>query len=148
MADSPDQVRALLDAGADVNAADDYGATPLHRQSVSPRPTVENLEIVKMLLEAGADLKAETENGLQPWKFVRLHSSVANSHLTIYDDIAQAARDTGVSMDDYLAANPRDREHLESFLDHYLVEAQIRATLLDATVGPEFISKFRDQNPE
>ena len=148
MALTPDQVQALLDAGADVNAKDEYGRTPLHLQSVVARPTAENLEIVKMLVEAGSDLKAETDEGLQPWKYVQVRSTVANSHLHTYNRIAQAADVSGVSMDDYLAAHPREKERLDRFLDHYLADAQIRATLLDATVGPEFISKFRKKHSE
>ena len=145
---TPDQVRALLDAGADVNARDDYGATPLHLQSISPRPTAENLEIVKTLLEAEPTLQAETENGLPPWKFVRFQSSVATSHLDTYNDIARAADESGVSVDDYLAAHPHAQEQLDSFMEHHLMDAQIRATLLEATVGPEFVSKVRGQQPE
>ena len=148
MANTPDQIRALLDAGADVNATDDYGATPLHLQSISPRPTAENLEIVKMLLEAGADLQAETKDGLPAWKYVRLRSSVATSHLDTYNDIADAANDSGASIDDYLAAHPEAQERLDSFMEHHLADAQIRATLLEATVGPEFISKIRGQQTE
>ena len=148
MANTPDQIRALLDAGGDVNARDDYGATPLHLQSISPRPTAENLEIVKMLLEAGADLQAENENGLPPWKYVRLRSSVASSHLDTYNNIAQAANELGVSVDDYLSAHPRAKERLDRFMEHHLIDAQIRATLLEATVGPEFISRIRGQQPE
>ena len=148
MANTPDQVRALLDAGADVNARDDYGRTPVHRQSVVPRPSAENLEIVKTLLEAGADLQAETEDGLPPWKYVLFRSTVANSHLGTYNDIARAANDSGVSVDDYLTAHPRARERLDSFMEQYLVDAQIRATLLEATVGPEFVSEFLSKQPE
>ncbi|MDE2927101.1 MAG: ankyrin repeat domain-containing protein [Acidobacteriota bacterium] len=112
MANKPDQVRGLLDAGADVSAADEYGRTPLHRQSIAPRPSAENLEIVKMLLEAGADLQAKTEDGLPPWKHVLVHSTVATSHLGTYNDIARAANDSGVSVDDYLTAHPRLRSGL------------------------------------
>ena len=148
MAYTPDQVRALLDAGADVNARDEFGATPLHMQSIAPLPTAENLEIVKMLVEAGADLKAENEQGLQPWKYVRLRSSVPSSHLGTYNDIAKAANELGVSVDDYLTAHPRARERLDRFMEHHLVDAQIRATLLEATVGPEFISTIRGNQPE
>ena len=148
LANTPDQVRALLDAGADVNAADDFGATPLHLQSIPPRPTAENLEIVEMLLEAGADLQAETENGLPPWKFVRLRSSVATSHLDTYNDIAREADELGVSVDDYLAAHPREQESLDRFMEHHLVDAQIRRKLLEASVGPEFISRIHGQQSE
>lgn len=148
MAHTPDQVRALLDAGADVNAADEFGVTPLHRQSIPLRPTAENLEIVEMLLEAGADLQAETEDGLPPWKYVRFHSSVATSHLHTYEDIAQAANESGISIDDYLTAHPRARERLDSFMEHHLIDARIQARLLEATVGPEFISRIREQYSE
>ena len=101
-----------------------------------------------MLLEAGADLQAETEKGLPPWKFVRLRSSVASSHLNTYNNIARAANELGVSVDDYLSAHPRAEERLDRFMEHHLIDAQIRATLLEATVGPEFISKIRGQQPE
>ena len=148
MAHTPDQVRALLDAGGDVNARDEYGATPLHLQSIPPRPTAENLEIVEMLLEAGADLQAENEHGLPPWKYVRLRSSVASSHLDTYNDIARAADESGVSVDDYLAAHPREQESLDRFMEHHLVDAQIRRKLLEASVGPEFISRIREQQSE
>lgn len=148
LAHTPDQVRALLDAGGDVNARDEYGATPLHLQSIPPRPTAENLEIIEMLLEAGADLQAETEKGLPPWKFVRFQSSVASSHLNTYNNIARAANELGVSVDDYLSAHPRAKDRLDRFMEHHLIDAQIRATLLEATVGPEFISKIRGQQAE
>ena len=44
-------VRLLLDRGADVNIADEYGETALHWAAIHG-----HLDIVKMLIEHGADI--------------------------------------------------------------------------------------------
>jgi ankyrin repeat protein len=54
-------VKQHLDAGADVNAKDDSGWTPLHR-AVSK---VHN-KIAKLLIEEGADVNALNKDGLAP----------------------------------------------------------------------------------
>lgn len=54
-------VRALLDAGADVNAEDRVGHTPLFLASQEG-----HLETVVVLLEAGADVSIATGNGATP----------------------------------------------------------------------------------
>lgn len=41
-----------------------------------------------------------------------------------------------------------EKERLDNFREHPLVDAQGRATLLDETVGPEFGSKVRKQQSE
>lgn len=56
--DSPAFVRALIQAGADVNAADSDGVTPLH--------IVSNPESALMLVHAGAQLSARDHAGLMP----------------------------------------------------------------------------------
>lgn len=57
-------------------------------------------------------------------------------------------RPHGDVVDDYLTAHPRARERLDRFMEHHLADAQIGAKLLEATVGPEFISTIRGQQPE
>ena len=53
--------KALIDQGADVNAKDGYGVTPLHHAAG------ENLAgIGKMLVEAGADVNIRDESGHTP----------------------------------------------------------------------------------
>lgn len=53
-----DIARALIDAGADVNAANSLGNTPLIRSACTGR-----LELTRALLEAGANLDAQNADG-------------------------------------------------------------------------------------
>ena len=56
-----ESVKQHLDAGADVNAKDDSGWTPLHRAASK----VHN-KIAKLLIEEGADVNAVNKDGLAP----------------------------------------------------------------------------------
>src|SRR5439155_2835152 len=62
-------IRCLLDAGADVNAPDKNGATPLHR-AVRTRCSA----AVKLLLQAGADPTRRNRPGSTPF-----HLAVQNT---------------------------------------------------------------------
>lgn len=56
----------LIKKGADINARDTYGYTPLHRMASN------NLEVgAKALLDAGADPRAETKHGETPMSIAR-----------------------------------------------------------------------------
>jgi ankyrin repeat protein len=54
----PEIVRALLSAGADVNARDRNGTAPMHK--------AHTLEILKVLLDAGANVNVRDESGSTP----------------------------------------------------------------------------------
>ncbi len=66
---NPTIIRLLLDAGADPNAPDNRGATPLHWGAQNENPMV-----VTHLLSAGADLRAGDNDGYTP-----LHYAAARS---------------------------------------------------------------------
>ena len=56
--DDADMVDRLVKAGADVNARNDYGATPLSQAAV-----VGNVRVIRRLLSAGADVEAANADG-------------------------------------------------------------------------------------
>ena len=56
------QTQKLIEAGADVNAREDQGWTPLHFAAKDSG----NLEIVRALLDAGAEVDAENADGEPP----------------------------------------------------------------------------------
>jgi ankyrin repeat protein len=90
----PDLVRALLDAGADVDRRDpDTGRTALH-EAVSAGPGGDAPEVVRLLLAAGADVEATTYDGASALDIGRV---AAARHRR--DDAAQAgARDALVDL--------------------------------------------------
>ena len=63
---TPDDVAVLLDAGANVQARDDRGRTPLH-QAASGK----NWAVVTLLLSRGADVLAEDGAGETPRRVIR-----------------------------------------------------------------------------
>jgi len=66
------KVRALLDAGADVNARDRRAETPLHHAALLSR-----LEVARVLVEGGADVRACSPDGTTP-----LHYAAADANGT------------------------------------------------------------------
>ena len=60
-------VRALLKAGADVNAQDKYEVTPLHFAAYSGHD-----KAVHVLLEAGANVNAKDSDGCSPSDYARI----------------------------------------------------------------------------
>jgi ankyrin repeat protein len=59
----------LLDEGADVNAADDEGLTPLHAAASS-----DSVDVVRLLLDAGAEVNVRSNSGETP-----IYSAIRNT---------------------------------------------------------------------
>jgi ankyrin repeat protein len=81
-------VKTLVDHGADVNAADPKGLTPLIAAAAADHLPV---DVVKLLLDKGAKLEPKTEAGLTALDYARLHGTTP-----IVDLLVKAgAPDTG-----------------------------------------------------
>jgi hypothetical protein len=78
--ESPDTVRVLIAAGADVNALGPYGQSmTLHAASMG------NVEVVKALIAAGADVNVENEYGVAP-----LAAAAEQGHLDCVKELLDA----------------------------------------------------------
>ena len=86
----PRIVQRALDAGADVNAKDEYGYTPLHQMATMHRG---NEEICRLLLERGADPNARDDNGRTPLHWACLYNHTAIVRLLIEHGADAGARD-------------------------------------------------------
>jgi len=73
----PATVKALLDAGADVDARDETGATPLHVAASSPisgwRGLKRQEKVIALLLDAGAAVDALDDDGSTPLLLAMIH---------------------------------------------------------------------------
>jgi ankyrin repeat protein len=76
--DDADLVDRLVAAGADVNAANDYGATPLSQAAV-----VGNVRVIKRLLGAGADVESANADGQTALMVLARSSNVEAARLLL-----------------------------------------------------------------
>jgi ankyrin repeat protein len=83
------RVRALLEMGADPNAADAWGYAPLHRAAAAG-----HVSVIEQLISHGASVSAEDFRGAQPLHFACLcgHVDAAHSLLSAGADCHAAAR--------------------------------------------------------
>lgn len=115
---NPTIVRLLLQAGADPNAPNDSGLTPLHAGAWNSNPMV-----ISHLLDAGADLNARENDG-----YTALHYAAAQSG---NGRVVKLLVDRGA---DPLAESNDGRTPLHSALS-YRAEPSVVATMLDAGAG-------------
>ncbi len=77
--DSPEQMKLLIGAGANVNARDSEGENALHKLAWFGYPE-KNLQTARLLLNAGADIRAKNHEGKTPLDIL-LDNSLQNQEL-------------------------------------------------------------------
>jgi hypothetical protein len=145
-----DRVRKLLRKGANVNARDYIGCTPLHRAAFWGHAKVAELllergadvnarneggrtpglaDVVRLLLEHGADVNARDKNGKTP-----LHHAASRGHA----DVAELLLDHGADV------NARDKDgqtplHVaaaEKVFESFAADAEFARLLLERGADP------------
>ena len=114
-----DEVRTLIQAGADVNARSiDHGTTPLMQAAADGR-----MDLVDLLLASGADPMEYDENGN-----TALHEAVFHDHV----DIARLTIASGAIVSGYEAGEPMMMAALRGHVDCVRL-------FLDAGVDVDFV---------
>jgi ankyrin repeat protein len=80
------EVSRLLNVGADVNAKDNYGITPLHWASLTG-----HVQVFNELLEHEADIEAKDTDGETP-----LHNACCNGHVAVVNELLSRGANTEV----------------------------------------------------
>jgi len=83
-----DVVEALIAAGADVQARDELGLTPLFHACHDPQADCGHPDVVEALLAAGADREARIGYGVRPLMFAAGHGEAA-----VVDTLLKAGAD-------------------------------------------------------
>ena len=105
-------MRALLEAGADVNARDWYGGTPLYNTGV-----ICDVGAIKILLEAGADVNAKNKGGSTPLHLAAMRGYVGTVKILLEAGADVNARDRYGSTPLHSAAGRGHLEAVKALLD-------------------------------
>ena len=86
----PESVRGCLAAGADANALDEHGNTPVNHLVMSTRPNWFASTLTRILIAAGADVNARSRWGETP-----LHDAASDGKYDIVSALLEARADVG-----------------------------------------------------
>ncbi len=108
---NPAVLQALVDSGANVEARDDFGATPIHYAAQNSETGM-----LEVLINAGADIEAEQDGGARALHLAALHNSpVAVTMLLNARADVHAEDDQGKTAFDYAKRGQTD-EALNNYL--------------------------------
>jgi len=86
-----EEVRKLLENGADVNAKDNDGYTPLHYAAIKNK-----VDFARLLVEKGADVNAKSNDGITP-----LHVAAWGGHVDVARFLVENGADVNAKNDDW-----------------------------------------------
>jgi ankyrin repeat protein len=98
------EVRRLLRAGADVDAKDQHGWTPLYWACGH-----EHVQVVKELMEHGADIEADTSHGLTP-----LHCACSRGHVAVVNELLSPNDSNGATTNSILGKRKSRGANIEA----------------------------------
>ena len=102
-------VERALACGADVNAKNDNGGTPLHYAAYRN----DNSAVIEALLEAGADVNAKNDDGNTPLHWAGFNENAAVTEVMLNADAdVYAKNDDGKTPLHYTAGNSETRRSL------------------------------------
>ena len=127
-----ENVKKHIDAGANVNAKDNGGNTPIHLHLHPYHGNAPDKAIVKILLENGADINAKTENGFTPLDFAILIERRKKLNNEISDLLRSQGAKSGAETSLVVAASLGDVQSIEKLLK---AGADINETLLHLTAS-------------
>ncbi len=110
----PKKIKALLDAGADINAYNEEGLQAIHLAAVYDDS--KDSSVLKLLIERGADIESKAKDGSRPIHFACFGNDKTFSCLQGKGADLRAKNDLGNEPIHYAAAFSHDEKILETLL--------------------------------
>lgn len=111
-AENPEVIEALVELGADINAADQYRYTALHRHTSAWQGFESNIPLLETLLKCGADIERKNHVDQTPLLVALERQDYRTAHFFLEKGAQQDVRDSlRMSAQDYILS---DFKHLET----------------------------------
>lgn len=116
-----ESIKLLIASGANVNARDENGNTPLHQASMSFRGFTDLPEIIRILIAAGAKVDARNNEGATPLMRAASCNAVENAEALIAAGADVNAKDNGGGTPLDYASDPNhySKAKVEAVLRYY-----------------------------